>query len=68
MSMKYGMKNIKWLYLPSKHPTESYCEVAIFFFEPALDWQKQTFTENNPINIVLYGSLVNAEGKSCIKC
>lgn len=53
--------------LLTKQTPESYCEVAIFFFEPELDWQKQTFTENNPINILWYGSLVNAEGKSCIK-
>lgn len=49
----------------TKQTAEPYCEVTIFFFELALDWQKQTFTENNPINILLYCSLVNAEGKSC---
>lgn len=67
MSMKYSINEKYKMALFTKQTAESYCEVAIFFFEPALDWQKQTFTENNPINILLYCSLVNAEGKSCIK-
>ncbi len=67
MPMKYSKNEKYQMALFAKQTAESYCEVTIFFFEPALDWQKQTFTENNPINILLYCSLVNGEGKSCIK-
>lgn len=51
MSMKYSKSEKYKMALFTKR--ESYCEVTIFFFELALDWQKQTFTENNPINILL---------------
>ncbi len=67
MPMKYSKNEKYQLTLFAKQTAESYCEVTIFFFEPAFDWQKQTFTENNPIHILLYCSLVNGEGKSCIK-